>query len=1182
MKIKEMFEKDIDRKINGVVQVNQDDDAVLVQELDEYVITRELKKHFVTFFNAYNDSFKEPTSDTGVWISGFFGSGKSHFLKILSYLLQNREVQGIKTVERFRSKFEKDPGTFMLIDQATKGPTDTILFNIDEEGSIDKDETAVLRVFAKMFYKYLGFYGESLKVSALEKFIDSKGKTKEFRRAFEEESGLPWVESRDTFAFYGDEVVAALQKVLGMSEVSARQWFDSSDKVDMSIAKLVDDIKKYVEKKPDNFRLLFMIDEVGQYVGEDTSLLLNLQTLVEAIGRECRGKVWVVCTGQEALDDIIRTRQDEFSRIQARFKTRLSLTSSSADEVIQKRILRKKKDAIPTLEAVYNHNDSVMKNLFTFSNALLDIKGYGNSGEFVRDFPFVPYQFLIMQKVFTEIRKHGNSGKHLSGGERSMLSGFQEAAQKIENKEEYSIAPFYLFYDTVHTFLDSSIRQVIERCDRAAEDGNGIEKQDVNLLKLLYLIRYIDDIPSNIDNLVILMADDIRVDKISLRQSVTESLGRLLSQNYIGRSGDTYNFLTDEEQDIAREIKNTPVDTAAIEQEIGKIIFDDIYSAKKKRYGNYDFSFDKVVDHIDIEKNSAGMKLRILTAAADPEDLQPLSLVTNSQNEVRVVLGDKPYYETLEQAMKITKFVKQKNVIQLPKSVQDIIRSQNDEAVKYREDAKKNLVKALEEGAFYADGEKLDGMKGDGKSRIDQAMDYLISHVYSKLDLVQEHADSDAYVAGVLQGRHPVLGELDNNRNAEAEVEDYLTLQGRRNLPTSMADLQSRFQAVPYGWKEVDIALVVARLIENQKVTIRYGGETIQPENPKLPSMLQKKSEIGKTSISIRKSVSLKDMREAREFLADYLNVMDIPKDEDGLVHFIVEKFTEKKDHYLALLQKYEDHKYPDKLVICHARDLMKKILDASKDNIALIRAVTDAEDDLEESRDAMEPVEDFFKNQADLFDRAVKLERNLDNDRDYIRRDEEANQDLDEIRRIIQIPPLSSGRKFNYREIPKLNDLMRAVENAHDRMLDEKRVNFNEIIRQCLEDIHTAAGNNRDALQVSDEADRYYTQKKEDILRASTLTTLDGFEAQMWQTRDDFMEKIHRLTAPKPVKPPVTPKPGQEEPPKKKEIIRNIPRQAMFRSTTIRNDGDIENYLNELRKRMEQLLKEGDGFRIQ
>ena len=151
MIIRDMFENDINRKIQGVIQVNQDVSNIIEQELNEYVITKELKKHFISFFNSYSDAFDEPTVDIGVWISGFFGSGKSHFLKMLSYILENKEVKGIKTVERFRDNFDDDPATFMLIDKSTKNDTETILFNIDIEGSINKDKTAVMRVFAKMF-----------------------------------------------------------------------------------------------------------------------------------------------------------------------------------------------------------------------------------------------------------------------------------------------------------------------------------------------------------------------------------------------------------------------------------------------------------------------------------------------------------------------------------------------------------------------------------------------------------------------------------------------------------------------------------------------------------------------------------------------------------------------------------------------------------------------------------------------------------------------------------------------------------------------------------------------------------------------------------------------------------------------------------------------------------------------
>ena len=187
MIIQNMFAENINRRIHGVIKVDQSDDDVIEQELREYVITRELKRHFVSFFNYYSDSFDIPTADIGVWVSGFFGSGKSHFLKMLSYLLKNEEIKGVRSVERFREKLADDPATFQMIQRSTHGETETILFNIDIEGPMNKDKTAVLRVFAKMFFNHLGFYGENLKVAMLEYYIDREGKTQEFREAL-----YPW------------------------------------------------------------------------------------------------------------------------------------------------------------------------------------------------------------------------------------------------------------------------------------------------------------------------------------------------------------------------------------------------------------------------------------------------------------------------------------------------------------------------------------------------------------------------------------------------------------------------------------------------------------------------------------------------------------------------------------------------------------------------------------------------------------------------------------------------------------------------------------------------------------------------------------------------------------------------------------------------------------------------------
>ena len=1179
MRIQSMFRDDINRKINGVVKVDQDESSVLVQELNEYVITRELKKHFITFFNNYIESFNETTADIGVWISGFFGSGKSHFLKMLSYLLENKEVQGVKTVERFREKFADDPATFMLIDRATGGLTHTILFNIDIEGSINKDKTAVLRVFAKMFYNYLGFYGENLKVAKLEQFIAKKGKTEEFRRVFEEKNGASWLSSRDAYAFFEDDIVATLQEVLGMSEQAAGNWFNGTETVETSIAQLVSEIKEYVDTQPKDFRLLFMIDEVGQYVGGDTDLLINLQSLVEKIGSECGGKVWVVCTGQEAIDEIIKARENEFSRIQARFKTRLSLSSSSADEVIQKRILLKTDEAEHELEQVYAENDSVLRNLFSFTDAILDIKGYSGAGEFAKNFPFVPYQFILMQKVFAEIRKHGNSGKHLSGGERSMLSGFQEAAQKIENKDEYALAPFYLFYDTVHTFLDSSIRRVIERCERAAIDGNGIEPQDVDVLKLLYLVRYVDDVKANLDNIVILMADDIRLDKITMREQVRGSLDRLMSQNYIGRTGDTYNFLTDEEQDIQREIKNTPVATADIVGRIAQMIFADIYTTKKFRYGKYDFAFDQMVDGQAVGALTGGMMLRVLTVATDPTEKQELRLMTESSGQAIVVLAENPYYESLESAMKIRKYVKQRNVAQLPKSVQDIIRDQQDEAGKYELTAAEDLKKAIADAAFYVDGEHIEIKGGDARSKIDQALEYLVAHVYSDLGLITKFAETDADIYNILHGEEQFIPGTEPNRDAAAKVEKYLEIQYNQNLPTTMSDLQDRFQKKPYGWREIDIAAVVAMLIYDQKVTIKYGGSTVQPSDPKLPDMLRKKSEIGKTAISKRISPPIQKIREVREFLRDFFDEMDVPEDEDGLIAHIVEKFNGELDHYTKLDARYDGHKYPDQGKVKQAIALIRDVLSQQKDNTALIQRVIDREDTLYAMRDELQEVEEFFKTRVTLFDAAVKYEQDLRVDLDYIAKDEEANRALNQIRLITMMP---TGGKFRYDRIPELNDLMAKVKASHSAMLDAKREELREIVRQCMEEIHTLAGDNPTARNISNTADNFFSQQKQKIELYPTLNSLDGLVPPIWQYKDTTVSRMEAIV--NPPKPPVTPPGGGDSTPPappKKEVIKAIHRQAMFPAKTLKTEAEIDEYVEKIRTNMKQLLKGCDGIKL-
>ena len=118
--------------------------------------------------------------------------------------------------------------------------------------------------------------------------------------------------------------------------------------------------------------------------------------------------------------------------------------------------------------------------------------------------------------------------------------------------------------------------------------------------------------------------------------------------------------------------------------------------------------------------------------------------------------------------------------------------------------------------------------------------------------------------------------------------------------------------------------------------------------------MLRKKSEIGKTSISKRKTISATMMRDVKAMLREYFDIMDVPDDEDGLVHFITEKFTEQRNYYASLDARYDGHKYPDHVLVQEAVHLMDDILSQKKDNIALIDRVLKKEDELFDNKEAL------------------------------------------------------------------------------------------------------------------------------------------------------------------------------------------------------------------------------------
>ena len=748
MQIKDMFKKSITRDIQGVVIAGQGEKTNIATELEEYVVTPELQRHFADFFSAYAKGINGETTKMGVWISGFFGSGKSHLLKILSYILDNEVVGGKRAIDYFIDD-KKISDQMVLADMqlAANTPSDIIIFNIDAKSESDgkSNKDAIVNVFLKVFNNSLGFCGAIPYLADLERKLTEDGKYEEFKNTYQRVTGHNWYDERHEFLSRQDGVVDTLIEMGYMSEKAAWNWCDAAiGDYQISIEDFAKRVKSYIDRKGNNHHVVFLVDEIGQYIGDDSKLMLNLQTVTEELGKECKGKAWVIVTSQQDIDSITKVKGNDFSKIQGRFDTRLSLSSANVDTVIKKRILDKTDTAAQTLRLLYEQKATIIKNLIVFNDGV-EKKLYANDRNFAEVYPFIPYQFNLLASVLTSIRTHGASGKHLSEGERSMLALFKESAMALKDENVGAIVPFHRFYDALENFLDHSHKGVIIR----AYDNSYInpEHKDsdvfaINVLKTLFMIKYVLEIEPNIENITSLMIESIDDDRIEVKQRVEDALKVLDHQKVAQKTGNRYIFLTDEEQEVEREIDHQNVEMAEVINKVSEMIFEDIFTDKKYRYpafnGRYSFSFKQAVDDRPYKANqNYDVGVRVMTPWYEGgNDDITLRMMSGQRSEVMVVLpNDTAFLDEIRQYLKIEKFLRLNTSSQLTK-YETIKEAKRVEMRERNANAKLYLIESLKDATIYVNGDVPKISAKEVSARITEALGKLVQTVYNKLSYI--------------------------------------------------------------------------------------------------------------------------------------------------------------------------------------------------------------------------------------------------------------------------------------------------------------------------------------------------------------------------------------------------------------------------------------------------------------
>ena len=1055
MLMKEMFEKEIDRDIQGVIIVGQSEAENVAQELDEYVVTKELQKYFTDFFSAYKKGIVGTTPKMGVWISGFFGSGKSHFLKILSYLLANKSVGEKKAIDYFAddSLTEGKPkivDRIVLADMKLAADTDTdvVLFNIDakSDSNSKQNKDAIVNVFLKVFNEMQGFCGAMPFLADMERKLTEEGQYNEFKQKFEEVYGEAWEDSRQDFDFIQDDVVEVLTGMDFMSEAAARNWCEkAAEPYQISIEDFAKRVKAYIDRKGNNHHVVFLVDEIGQYIGEDSKLMLNLQTVTEELGKECMGKAWVIVTSQQDIDSVTKVKGNDFSKIQGRFDTRLSLSSANVDEVIKKRILEKKETPAQTLRLLYGQKTTIIKNLITFNDGV-EKKLYADENDFACVYPFVPYQFNLLASVLTSIRTHGASGKHLSEGERSMLAMFKESAMEYKECEVGTIIPFHAFYDALENFLDHSHRGVIIR----AYENDMINPEHkekvfaVDVLKVLFMIKYVDKVVvANIDNITSLMAEGIDDDRIALKGKVEDALKVLMRQNLVQKNGDIYVFLTDEEQEINREIESQSVEMAEIINKVSEMIYEDIFTDKKYKYpafnGRYSFHFNQIVDDRPYKPTqNFDVGVRILTPASDyGTDETTLRMVSGQGREVLVVLpDDRAFMDEIQRYLKIEKFLRLNTSSALSK-YENIKEAKRLEMRERNANAKLFLTESLKDAIIYVNGDRAQINVKEVSARINEALGRLVKTVYHKLNYIDAAMGEDEIRKLLKTSNQLTLnleGGTEPNIHALDDVLQYVAGNSRMHVKTSMKSIKDRFMKAPYGFVEDDVQWLVAKLFKRGELSFFVNGASVTMMNKDVEEIINyitKKAFVEKLMMEERVRVQDKDKKVVRDVLKELFHTSSPSDDEDAVMNYFI-SFANKLISELRVMKKdYDRAKYPGLKVIEEGIRIMSDIVQ-TQFPVEFFQTVSKRQDDLLDFAEDYEPIKAFFTGeQKGIFDKSLLYLEKYDDSKTYIV-DAELENVVDAVRTIVK-------KDKPFADIPKLPELLKQFTDVYSKVLDDQ-----------------------------------------------------------------------------------------------------------------------------------------------
>ena len=1180
MELKGIFKRPVSRPIEGVIKA--DDEASLYTELSEYVLTDEVAKRLEHFLEAYTDY----QVANGVWVSGFFGSGKSHLLKMLALLLENREVGGSTALDLFLPKIHQDDELLRAkLKQAVAIPSKSILFNIDQKADIiSKTQVdALLSVFVKVFNETCGYYGKQGYIAQFERDLDERSQFQAFKAAYQALASKPWERGREQALLESGNIAKAYAEVTGEDAAHAKGILDKYRiQYSVSIEDFGNQVKAWLDQQPADFRLNFFVDEVGQYIADNTKLMTNLQTVAESLATKCQGRAWIIVTAQEDMTDVLgdmsKQQSNDFSKIQARFANRLKLTSADVAEVIQKRLLAKNDDGRQLLQGVYAQQANNFKTLFEFADGGQRYQNFRDEEHFIYAYPFVPYQFPLFQAAIRGLSLHnGFEGKANSVGERSMLGVFRDVAMAIESESVGQLATFDRMFEGIRSALKGGIQSAINVAERNLNDAYA-----VRVLKALFLVKYVKEFKATPRNLSVLMLERFGEDIPAQHKKLEAALNLLEQQTYIQRNGDAYEYLTDEEKDVEQEIKNTDIENADLAKELEKLLFDGVIKQRKIRHSHgQDYPYTRKLDDRVLSREHE-LAIHLVTPLTDGFDdsegfLTQQRMQSMGRDELRVVLpADARFMQDLAMHKRTEKYIRQNSNTQQEtvKRILDAKGSQNTERLN---DLQVRARALLGKARLIINASDVDVGGEDGQTRVLKGFEQLVQTAYPNLRMLRD----DVVFAEADIGKHLRMakdGLLANDAASLTEPEQellaFIQSNARGGVRTTVKSLLERFERKNYGWYHAAILCNLALLCARDKVEVRQDSNPL--EDDALERGLLNTHTHPSLVLEPQIEFSASQVRTLKEFYAEFFDQPAAGNEARALARETVDALKTLETE-LSVLHG-QKAQYPFLSALAPVLTTLKDM--AGKNPNWFLTDLARAEDALLDTKEnTIDPLRRFMRSpQKAIYDQARQLVAEQEDNFAYV-----GAAEVDAVRGLLDDKSPWQGNRLQQLK-PQLDALQHAIEQqlaqekgqANDRLVElEQRLQdateFGQLDPTDRKRLIRPFGDARQSVQA---------HKRIAMIRDQ----LRRFEDEDYPRLLLQLEQLVRPAPSDPAPDPASPGPGGATPPStpapEPKLVAARTIKVSYAKPWLASEADLDDYL---RKQREAWLKEIQaGNRVQ